>query len=73
MARDGLYRKLDALRDEYRRKMNAAADKAQEFAGAEEMDNVSMFSTESERMREAFMALNRAIKIVHDDLDTDAP
>ena len=70
MARDGLYRKLDALRDEYRRKMNAAADKAQEFAAADEMDNVSMFSTESERMREAFMALNRAIKIVNDDPDT---
>ncbi|MHB1310524.1 MAG: hypothetical protein ACYC3L_00810 [Gemmatimonadaceae bacterium] len=72
MARDGLYRKLDALRDEYRRKMNAAADKAQEFAATEEMDNVSIFSTESERMREAFMALNRAIKLVHDDLDTGA-
>lgn len=55
---------LGALRQEYRSKMNKASDAAVEAAGVDEMDKVSMFSTEAERMREAFMALNRAIAIV---------
>jgi hypothetical protein len=61
---DELYAKLNALRDEYRRRMNAAASSAQEAAATDEMDKVSEFSTDSERMREAFHALNRAIAIV---------
>ena len=64
MMPDALYKQLSALRDEYRDQMNRAADKAQKFAQTEEMDRVSEFSSESERKREAFSALNRAIKIV---------
>jgi hypothetical protein len=64
MTPDHIYTPLNALREQYRQQMNAAADKAQQFAATEEMDRVSEFSTESERKREAFMALNQAIKIV---------
>jgi hypothetical protein len=64
MMSDGLYSKLNGLREEYRRKMNAASDKAQHHAAIDEMDEVSRSSTESERYREAFYALNRAIDIV---------
>lgn len=64
MMPDSLYRPLSDLREKYRREMNAAADKAQQFAQSEEMDRVSEFSSESERKREAFLALNQAIKIV---------
>lgn len=56
--------KLGALREEYRREMNYATGKAQEFAQTEEMDLVSEWSTRAERKREAFSALNRAIKIL---------
>jgi len=59
-----LYQRLDALRNEYRKKMNDAAEQAQIHAAADEMDKVSLYSTESERAREAFHALNRAIAIV---------
>lgn len=55
---------LGELREEYRQAMNKAAAEAQRFASEDEMDRVSEFSTESERKREAFVALNRAIKIV---------
>lgn len=64
MTPDTLYETLNGLRDEYRKKMNGAAAQAQQFAQTEEMDRVSEFSSESERNREAFVALNRAIKIV---------
>lgn len=64
MMSDALYSKLNALRDQHRRKMNAAADRAQRHAAVDEMDEVSISSTESERHREAFAALNQAIAIV---------
>ena len=64
MVPDELYIPLSELREEYRRAMNQAAAKAQQFAQSEEMDRVSEFSTEAERKREAFTALNRAIAIV---------
>jgi vacuolar-type H+-ATPase subunit D/Vma8 len=64
MTPDHIYEPLNELREKYRQQMNAAADKAQQFAATEEMDRVSEFSSESERKREAFMALNQAIKIV---------
>lgn len=64
MTPDKLYETLNGLRDEYRGKMNGAAEKALQFAQTEEMERVSEFSSESERNREAFHALNRAIKIV---------
>ena len=63
-----IYKKLNALRDEYRKSMNDAASKAQAHASLDEMDRVSEYSTESERSREAFHAMNRAIKIVEDEL-----
>jgi len=68
MMNDALYVKLNALRDEYRAGMNKAADEAQRYAQEEDMEKVSLFSTESERKREAFHALNRAISI----LDSEA-
>lgn len=64
MMPDRLYKSLNDLREKYRRDMNVAAEKAQQFAQTEEMDRVSEFSSESERKREAFMALNQAIRIV---------
>lgn len=67
MMSDALYAKLNALREEYRRKMNAAADKAERHAAIGEMGWVSVASTESERYREAFSALNQAISIVEAD------
>lgn len=66
MMPDSLYEPLSKLREKYRREMNAAAEKAQQFAQTEEMDRVSEFSTESERKREAFFALNQAIKIIEE-------
>ncbi len=59
-----IFGKLSELRNEYRLKMNRSADAAQAAAQTEEMDLVSLHSTESERYREAFHALNRAISIV---------
>lgn len=64
MMPENLYQNLNALREKYRREMNDATNKAQQFAATEEMDRVSELSTEAERKREAFMALNSAIKIV---------
>lgn len=61
---DSLYEKLNELRNEYRMKMNRSADAAQEAAQKEEMQIVSMCSTDSERYREAFHALNRAFQII---------
>ena len=63
---------LGKLREEYRRKMNNACDMAQQAAQTEEMDKVSLYSTESERNREAFHALNRAIALVDAHADTSA-
>lgn len=54
---------LSALREGHRRKMNAAADRAEMAASIGEMGEVSVNSTESERHREAFVALNVAIGI----------
>ena len=56
-----LYERLNALRDEYRQKMNGAGDRAQRAAAIDDMAEASIASTESERYREAFHALNRAI------------
>ena len=67
MMSDELYNKLNALREQHRRKMNAAADRAERMAAEGEMGEVSISSTESERHREAFMALNHAIAIVEAD------
>lgn len=64
MMSDSLYAELNKLRDEYRGKMNRSADAAQVAAQKEEMHVVSMCSTDSERYREAFVALNRAIQII---------
>lgn len=64
MTPDHIYEPLSALREKYRREMNAAAEKAQQFAAIDEMDRVSEFSSESERKREAFVALNQAMKII---------
>lgn len=60
---------LQQVREEYRMAMNSAADKATEAAGLDEMDKVSMHSSESARKQEAFMACNRLIKIVDDHFD----
>lgn len=64
MIPERLYAPLSELREKYRQQMNAAAEKAQRFAAADEMDRVSEFSSESERKREAFSALNQVIRIV---------
>lgn len=57
-------KRLDALREEYRRETNHATGNAQRFAERGEMDLVSEWSTRAERKREALLALDRAIKIV---------
>lgn len=67
MMTDASYAALNDLRNEYRRKMNTAADNAQDAAGRGEMDEVFLFSTESERYRGAFGALNHALYIVEQD------
>lgn len=64
MVDDAIYNKLNDLRNEYRLKMNRSAEAAQEAAQKEEMHVVSMCSTDSERYREAFHALNRAIQMI---------
>lgn len=64
---DSLYSKLNSIREEYRHKMNVAADRAQQHAAIGEIDEVSISSTESERYREAFSAINLAIAIVEAD------
>lgn len=61
-----LHERISALREEYRCKMNAAADKAQVAAAEDRMVDVSEHSSESERMREAFVALNRVMQIVEE-------
>ena len=66
MIPDALYANLNGLRGEYRKKMNDASDAAVEASGHGEMDKVSLFSTESERMREAFNDINRAIRLVEE-------
>lgn len=72
MNTEALVRNLGALRDEYRAGMNAATDHAQRFAQTEQMDRVSEWSSRSERLREAFHALNRAIAIVEVAITTGA-
>lgn len=64
MTPEHIYAPLSELREKYRREMNGAAERAQQFGATDEMDRVSEFSSESERKREAFAALNQAIKIV---------
>jgi len=64
MMDDAIYGVLNSLRAEYRGKMNKATDEAQKAAQSEEMDKVSLYSTESERYREAFHAMNRAIQLL---------
>jgi hypothetical protein len=69
MMNDILYQRLNAVREEYRRRMNAAADTAERAASEGDMKEVSIASTESERNREAFEAMNRAIAIVEQERD----
>jgi len=64
MVDDEVYKKLRELRNEYRIKMNRSAEAASVAAQKDEMDTVSICSTESERYREAFHAINRAIQII---------
>lgn len=64
MISDDLYAKLNALREQHRGKMNSASDRAERMAAIGEMGEVSISSTESERHREAFQAMNQAIAIV---------
>lgn len=56
-----VYESLNAIREEYRQKMNAAGNRAQCAAAIDDMAEASVASTESERYREAFHAMNRAI------------
>lgn len=65
MVDDALYGKLSELRNEYRLKMNRSAEAAAiEAQKKDNMHAVSMCSSESERYREAFHALNRAFQII---------
>lgn len=64
MIDDKIYKQLNDLREEYRNKMNRSAEAAQTAAQTEQMHIVSMCSTDSERYREAFHALNRAIQML---------
>lgn len=58
---DDLYAALNAIRSEYRLRMNRAADLAETAAASGDMASVSQHSSESERCREAFNAMNRAV------------
>lgn len=67
MTPDALYADLQSLRETFRRKMNKSGEAAQKAAAEDDdMAIVSMHSTDSERFRTAFVALNQAIKIVDD-------
>jgi hypothetical protein len=54
------------LRESYRHKMNEACDRAQVAAYNDHMDECSIKSTESERYREAFHALNLMEEAIDD-------
>ena len=70
MMKDALYAKLNAIREDYRGRMNRAAAEAERWAAnGEDMEKVSMFSTESERAREAFTACNRMIAVLEADVE----
>ncbi|MFG1260087.1 hypothetical protein V5F79_22425 [Xanthobacter flavus] len=56
--------RVSTVREEHRRKMNAASDRAEMAAAIGDMKEVSINSSESERHREAFVALNVAIGII---------
>ncbi|MFG1401988.1 hypothetical protein [Xanthobacter sediminis] len=56
--------RISSVRENIRRKMNAASDRAEMAASVGDMKEVSINSTESERHREAFVALNVAIDII---------
>jgi predicted RNase H-like nuclease len=64
---------LNPLREEYRRQMNAASEKAQMHAEADEMDEVVTASIEAERYREAFEAVCRAILIADRVMEKKKP
>ncbi len=63
---DDLYRSLNSIRSEFRMRMNRSSDLAEEFAARGDMASVSEHSSESERCREAFGAMNRAINAADD-------
>lgn len=56
--------RIAAVREDQRRKMNAAGDRAEMAASTGDMKEAAINSTESERHREAFVALNVAIGII---------
>jgi len=59
----GLWDELNEIREGYRRRMVEATSKAQQCAGEEDMEGCSIYSTEAERLREAFAALSQAIRV----------
>jgi phage shock protein A len=61
---DTLYSEFSAIRENYRRLMNKATDRAQTAAANEDMDECSKSSTEAERYREVFHALNQMQPII---------
>lgn len=65
-AKQTTQKRLSDLREEYRRKMNEAGDRAQRAAGLDDMSDCAFHSTIAARYEEAFSALNRAIQIVDD-------
>lgn len=60
---DSCRERLSILREQHRQKMNSFGDAAEKAASEGDMSAVSVNSTESERHREAFSALNAAIDI----------
>lgn len=60
---DSCRKRLSTLREQHRQKMNSFGDAAEKAASEGDMSAVSINSTESERHREAFSALNAAIDI----------
>ena len=63
MNREMTREKIAALREVHRRKMNNASARAEMAASVGDMKEVSINSTESERHRETFVALNVAIDL----------
>ncbi|RVT89271.1 hypothetical protein EOD42_25565 [Rhodovarius crocodyli] len=55
--------KISAVREMHRQKMNTAAARAEMMAGEDDMKECAISSTESERHREAFVALRVALDL----------
>ena len=62
--RNEMYDKIQSIREDYRQKMNYSTSAAQKAAAEEDMSLSAMHSSDAERYREAFAALNRVFRAI---------